>query len=754
MDLSRGRIFVLGVLVLSLVGTLLGRLWYVQVLAGPTFRAQAAANQVRAVVEPAPRGEIVDDEGRLLAADATEYVVTLDADTLSRQKDHGAAVLARLAPVLSDTQGAVTVQDLQNKIRSCGAPDPTDKTGQRKIQQPCNTGSPYQPVPVKALDPANVPDLQRALVVEERSELFPGVKISQQQVRKYPLGALAGQELGYLSTINAQQLVAPQYKGYQAADLIGQAGLEQQYDQQLRGTDAVQQLSVDSTGHVTGTLGATQPTAGSTLVTNLDAGLQQAVEKDLEKAISSAEAKGRLATTAAAVVMRVSDGAVLALASAPNYDPNQFTGGISTAAFGQLQDPNASAPLISRAYDAAYPPGSTFKAASAATILQNSLATPGTPVVCGSSFPVGNSVFHNFESEALGTITLTTALAKSCDTFFYPFAYNQWLADGAQRATAAEAAAPAREEFAKMAAAFGYGRGTGIDLPSEATGTLEDRAEFKKVADAEHQQFCAGARAHPDDPARQAADAAQCARPASDYEALQAGDAVQFAIGQGSTVNVTLLQQAVAYAAVANGGTIVTPRVAKAFVAPSGAVTPVATRAAGQLPVSPANLAAIRTGLRAVVTGGTAAGAGFDPQLEVAGKTGTADIASQTNDPYHLFSQPESWFASYQPASAPKYVVVALVEHGGQGADAAAPLVADIYKDMYGLDGHAAVWPGGQPPTTLPTPTTTGGFTPPQAGIIGVTPSAPLPPGRPDPQAVAAAQQALATANAKKKSTG
>jgi penicillin-binding protein 2 len=718
-------LFVLRVLVVSLVATLVGRLFYVQVLSGPTYRAQATANEVRALVTPAPRGEIVDDEGRPLADDRDEYVVTVDPTVLSAQKDSGAAVLARLAPVVGES-----VADLKDKIRLCGNKNPNGSV----IKQPCYAGSPYAPIPVKDFDPTDTAALQKALLLQERSELFPGIAISSQEVRQYPYGSVAGQELGYLEAISAKQLTEPAYKGYQSTDLVGQSGLEQEYDKQLRGTDSVQNVSVDAAGNVTGTVSQTQPVPGDTLVTNLDAGLQQQVEKSLAAGIKLAQSDGRLGTTAAAVVMNVHTGAVYALASLPDYDPNQFTGGISAADYAALTAPTASNPLISRAFSAAYPPGSTFKISSAATILQNGLATASTPVECGSSFPLGTSTFHNFEGEAKGEINLIQAIQYSCDIYFYRFAAAQWYADGNLRLTPSEKAHPDRQLFATMAKAFGYGSPTGIDLPNESSGILYDRAQTAAAAAYEQKQACIGAKTHPTQPAREAADAKICDTPSASLEALTGGDAIDFAIGQGGQVNVTLLQQAVAYAAVANGGTRVVPQIAKAFISPSGKVTLVAPKTAGRLPVSAANLASIRQGFMAVTQdpGGTGAGL-FPIALDVSGKSGTADVASSGV----LANEPESWFASYYPSNAPKYVTIVMVEHGSQGAIEAGHTNADILNEINGLSGKQAVWPKGTPPTALPKISATGAITAPQTGIIGVVRSPGMPGGTPDPIAVA-----------------
>jgi penicillin-binding protein 2 len=736
-DGARQRVFVLRVLVLSLIATLLGRLAYLQVLSGATYEQSAQSLNSRVLVDPAPRGQILDDQGRVLATNRYEYVVTVSNATINRQKDKGLAVLTRLSPIIG-----ISVKDLQDKIRLCGP----------KVPQPCYAGSPYQPVPVKYFEPDDQAALQQALMIQERSELFPGVDIGEQPVRVYPNGALAAHELGYIRPINADQLKSPTYKGYSATELIGQAGLEEQYDRLLRGTPASKTVSVNAAGDVIGTLSQVQPVPGQTLVTNLDGALQQAVENELEQGIKLAQGNGKLGTTASAVVVDTTNGAVIALASAPSFDPNIFVGNLSQAAYAQLSDPNASNPLISRAFSAAYAPGSTFKGSSATAILANGLTTPTATTKCPAQYQVGDQVFHNFEGEASAPLTIIGALERSCDTYFYSFAYDQWLADGDLRATPATQAKPAKEIFANTAKNFGYGSKTGIDLPNESAGILYDRAGLRKYWEATKADFCKGAEIYKtSDPVRAKTDLDQCN---AGYQ-LYGGEAVDFAIGQAAQVLATPLQQAMAYAAIGNGGTVFEPQLAKAFLNPDGSVASVVQpKVNGKLTAAEMGvLPTVMQGLRQVVVGtnGTATGAFQGPvgQLEVAGKTGTADVA----DKGPLASQPQSWFASVQPASSPRYAVVVMVEHGGQGADVAAKVTANIYKDIYGLDGHAMVFPGGVHPTALPTISATGAITPPTANVPPITPQAPLAPGTPDPLAVQAAQDALAAAAAKASST-
>lgn len=585
--------------------------------------------------------------------------------------------------------------------------------------------------------------------------MFPGVDIGEQSVRVYPDGALAAHELGYIRPINAEQLKSPTYKGYSATELIGQAGLEEQYDRLLRGTPSSKTVSVNAAGDVIGTVSQVQPVPGQTLVTNIDGALQQAVENELEQGIKLAQGNGKLGTTASAVVVDTTNGAVLAMASAPSFDPNVFVGNLSDAAYAQLSDPNASNPLISRAFSAAYAPGSTFKGSSATAILANGLTTATARTACPAQYTIPDSTpptsFSNFEGEASGPLTIGEALERSCDTYFYSYAYQQWIADGGLRGDAAHQAKPANEIFSTTAKSFGYGSKTGVDLPNESAGILYDRAGLQKYWEATKADFCKGAETYKvSDPERARIDSAQCT---SGYQ-LQAGEAVDFAIGQAAQVLVTPLQQAMAYAAIANGGTVYEPQIARAFLNPDGSVASVVQpKVKGKLTQAEINvLPTVMKGLQLVVSGpvGTANKAGFDTQLNVAGKTGTADVAAAGQP---LADQPQSWFASVQPADNPRYAVVVMVEHGGQGADVAAKVTANIYKDIYGLDGHAPVFPNGVRPTTLPAVSPTGAITAPQTGILPITPQAPLAPGTPDPVAVKNAQDELAAAAAKAAST-
>ncbi|MGZ4618713.1 MAG: penicillin-binding protein 2 [Frankiaceae bacterium] len=681
------RITVLRVLVLSMLITLGTRLWYLQVMEGSRYNEVAAGSAVRDVVTPAVRGLIVDDMGRPLVENRTSLVITVDRSALARQRDSGRAVLARVGAVLGQKP-----QDLTDRIRLCTA----------TVGQPCWNGSPYQPVPI-AEDVAS----ERALTVIEHPEDYPGVAAEVRAVRAYPLGSLASHDLGYLSPASQDEVAKNRDLN---GVLVGRSGLEGSYDTVLRGHDGIKRVAVDRFGRLSKVISEQAPVGGSTLVLSMDAKVQKVLEDALRHGIDRAHFEHKPADTAAGVVLDAQTGQVVALASVPGYDPAQFVGGISAANYQHLLDPAAGTPLISRAVQGSYPPGSTFKIVSASTAMTNMGATGDALYNCPSDLQVGNTSFHNFDSEALGPITLHEALVASCDTVFYKFAYDAWLQDGGLRRGPGPYP-PANEWFSKMARAFGLGRPTGIDLPGETSGLVTDRESRQALWNQMKDTYCRRAKTgYPEDrdPARAAYLTKLASENCADGYLYRGGDATQFAIGQ-NVVDVSPLQLAVAYAAVANGGKVLSPRMVKAVIGSDGKVTqetkPVVT---GHLPVAPETLSYIRDALAGVVTSGTASGAfgGFPLNvLPLAGKTGTAETYSDGDI---------SWFASFGPVNNPRYVVLVVIPNSGQGARFAAPTVREVWEGIYGINREAAL-PQGQQPATLPCLLADGSVAPPPA---------------------------------------
>jgi penicillin-binding protein 2 len=681
------RLFVLRVLVLSIFLTLFGRLWFLQVAAGEDYDLAASNNRVREVVAPAPRGEVLDVTGTELVRNRTALVVSVNRALLLREPDDGQAVLERLSALLGKPADAIAAE-----IRPCGG----------DVQPPCWRGSPYQPVPVQEYAATDTAGLERVLAIEEHREDFPGVTAQFAAVRDYPQGTLAAHTLGYLGPISQPEVGTEGYEGVRPDALVGRAGVEATYDTALRGRDGVEQLLVDHVGRVTGKAGETAPRTGDTLVLSIHAGVQQAAEQALARAVERARSRpsrdgsGMLrADSGSVVVLEAKTGRIVAMASYPSYDPAVFVGGATPEQFADLVDEGKGAPLVFRAIQGGYAPASTFKPIStAAAVMSGDYPLRGLYPCPGRYAPLGGK--SNFEARGLGTIDLRTSLVKSCDTVYYKFAYEQWLRDGGN-----DPVAEPRDPMIAMAKAFGLGRPTGVDLPSERSGTVADREFLRTRWEQTKDNRCAGATNPALSEERRRLNREFC----EDGHRFRGGDAANFAIGQGDTL-VTPLQLATVYAALGNGGTLVTPHVGRALLsAYGGDVTHIAPPPAGTVPVSPEVLDYMRSALAGVTQpGGTAAGAFAGLPVPVAGKTGTGEVAGK---------QDTSWFASFAPADDPELVVVGMVSQGGTGGTIAAPMVREVYDAIYGLGGSPELLPGGKLPDALPSRRPDGSIAPP-----------------------------------------
>ncbi|MCW2706978.1 MAG: penicillin-binding protein 2, partial [Frankiales bacterium] len=278
-DRSRGRIVVLRVVVLSILMTLLGRLAYLQVAQGASYRSAASQNRVRDIVTTAARGQILDDQGNALVTNRIALVVSVNRSIVLRTKNSGADELLRLSRVIG-----VSVAGINRQITPCVYSKP-DGTRIKAIDG-CWKGSPYQPVPIKSYRSDNIVEIHRVLMIAEHEELFPGITAQYEAVREYPGTTLAAHVLGYLGPITADDIKAdPNYSKLAPGAQIGRAGVEAVYDKQLRGTDGVQQLKVDKDGNPVGTQSETPAVAGDNLVLSIDSGVQKATEKALADGI-------------------------------------------------------------------------------------------------------------------------------------------------------------------------------------------------------------------------------------------------------------------------------------------------------------------------------------------------------------------------------------------------------------------------------------------------------------------------------------
>ncbi|MFI0542373.1 penicillin-binding protein 2 [Streptomyces sp. WSLK1-3] len=657
------RLVVIQILVLSLLGTLGGRLWYLQIREGDAYAKEASGNHVQQVVEPAVRGSILDARGVALADNETRLVVSASRTDLLKMKDDGKAVLTKLAKVLG-----MSAKDVMLKVRLCDA----------KTPQPCWNGSPYQPIPIT--DEATP---KQALQIRERAEDFPGITAEPEAVRRYaaPGKSNAAQVLGYLSPVTDDEITKAQDTDspYLRSDQVGRSGLEREYDKALRGKAGVTRYEVDNLGRVIGQAEADEAQPGANLVTSIDARVQRVAEFELNDAMKEARkqfddntGENYKADSGAVIVMEAKTGRIVAMASNPTYDPNAWVGGISAKDYAKLTGKKSNYPLLNRAIQGQSAPGSTFKVISTAAAVEAGYDFDGR-YPCTSSYSVGGQVFKNFESENFGPINLGRALEVSCDTVFYGLAHREWQRDGGINPKKGEP----KDYFFKAAHQFGLGKETGIDLPNEVAGRVPDRQWKQSYWNANKDGWCKTGKK----------DGSYVEKIA--YEnclegnKMRAGDEINYSIGQGDTL-VTPIQMATIYAAISNGGTLYNPTVGKAVVSADGKkVDEIKPTSHGKLPISRTTLSKMDEALAGVATRGTAAWrfaqVGWpQDKIPMHAKTGTAEVYGK---------QTTSWFATYTK----DYSIVMTISQGGTGSGASGPAVRNIYDALYGVSDDGTI---------------------------------------------------------------
>jgi penicillin-binding protein 2 len=632
---TRTRLRVLAALVVFMFSALATRLWFLQVLASDQFSALADQNQVRLVPIQPERGLILDRNGVPLVSNRPSTILTVDRLGMGGDAE---GVLYRLSTLLG-----VPVQDLIDRLDSVKY-------------------LPYQPVPVAEDVPKEI-----VFYIKEHPDLFKGVNYELGAVRDYPEGSLAAHILGYVGEISDAQLRETQFRGYRPGDIVGHAGVESTYDVYLHGVDGLRGIQVNAQGLVLDDdFGGKAAQAGDNLVLSIDSKVQALTEAALRQGIALARHtiyRGNTlfkAPAGAAIVMDPNTGQIIAMASYPSYDPSIFLGGLSRRESVSLDyacpngkdvcQPTHDLPLLNRVTQGQYPAGSTFKPFVAAAALKEGIAKMDGRYACPPGYvvphDVSGHVFHNWSSANYGNISIPQAFAISCDTVFYQFGYDfflKWFRSG-----------KTDEVMQRDLEEMGFGRKTGIDIAGEFSGKVPTDASVRAIFQNNPKVF-------------------------GDYPGWQAGDNVVLSIGQGF-LQVTPLQLAVAYSALANGGTLWQPHLGLKVQSPDGQlVRKIQPQAIGHFPLSKRQITFLRNALNGVTVYGTAHSTfeGFPlTTYPVAGKTGTADIVPQ---------QPTSWFAGMAPSNDPKYVVVAMVEQGGHGATTAAPIVRRILEGLFGL---------------------------------------------------------------------
>jgi penicillin-binding protein 2 len=475
----------------------------------------------------------------------------------------------------------------------------------------------------------------------ERQRDFPGINLQKTYLRSYPEGPTAAHILGQTGRIGPEEIAAYRRKGYQGDETVGKSGVEQRYEEFLTGTPGRSVVEVDAAGEPQGReyLSSRAPVPGRNIQLSIDLPTQQALESGLADAAAVTGAKG-----AAGVAMDPRTGEVLALASYPTFNPEVFVKRKQKEI--ERINKDEAFPLLDRAIAGVYPAGSTFKPITAAAAVGNGLLGVDEELESSSDITLHKQVFRNFELRSHGMIALPTALEVSSDTFFYQVADRLW-----QDQDESKRVYPLQDE----AREFGLGRRTGVDLPSESAANVPDPPWKRKAfADPQYTDF---------------------------QRSWLAGDTIQLGVGQGFT-QVTPIQMATAYAAIANGGTLVTPTVGQSVRDPNGRVVQQLSAGRPTRQIEIAGLEQIREGLYLAANGvggtSTSVFANLPDDAKVAGKTGTAEPGDGGED--------HSWFVGYAPFDDPTIVVAVVIERGGTGANAAAPVVCRTMGANLGFD--------------------------------------------------------------------
>jgi penicillin-binding protein 2 len=634
------RIGILGAVALLAFGVLFFRLWALQVLSGPQYLQAALDNQIRSIRVEAPRGQILDREGRPLVINLPGTAVELHPADLPMTWAARLHELRRLSRIVH-----VPVNEMLRGIKARGS-------------------DPVTPVVVRE-------DVKRTAPVNylyEHAQEFPGVSVTNTYVRYYPHGDLAAQVLGYVNEISASQLKQLQRKGYSAGDKIGEAGVEASYDSYLRGHGGLAQLRVDSLGRPRSQLVTKrQPTPGESIKLTIDEKLQSAAQNAILYGINQAYLNKHWEADGGAIVaLDPRDGSIRAMASYPTYNPSIYTGHVTAKRLAaQGLTPSTAEqrnyPSLDRASNGVYPAGSTFKPVTALAAMQTGKLLPSTSLPCTGSYTVYSEfdgsvseVFHNVDPFIDEPMTLPTALAVSCDTWFYQLGYEFYKAPSSEG-----------HPLQAWASRFGFGRKTGVDVGPESPGLLPT-PEWRK------RNFTAKT-----DPGNWQIDSQ-----------WKPGDSIQLAIGQKDLL-VTPLQMARFYALIANGGKLVRPHLAMQ-VEEGGGTPHSPPRVVHTFPAPvPQSVGLNATYLNAVRDGlwqathsstGTSTSVFGNFPIPIAGKTGTAQKDPSTDQ------KDQSWWCGYGPAESttpPQLVVCALIENGGFGADAAAPAALQVFKQYF-----------------------------------------------------------------------
>ena len=607
----KSRINATGIFAGTVIGALFMRLWNMQVISSSSYTEQAEKNRTRSISTHAARGRILDRNGAVLVGNRPSLVVLAEQSVLEDE-----AELHILAALIGIPKAVLRL----------------------KIE---DSSQGLQRGRVIAVD------VSRRVVsfINAHPSLFDGVSIEARSQRSYPLGSLAGQVLGYTGVITSEQLKASQDNQdegkitYEPGDVVGQSGIEASYENVLQGIKGEQVVFVDADGNIVNHSSSVEAQSGSDVVLTLDADIQKAAEDSLSSTIKRLQEHGKPdCFGGCAIAMDVTNGEIIAMASAPSFSPNVFVGGISSDDWDMLSSKSSHNPLLNRGIGGQYPSASTIKPLSALAALNEGIATPQSSYMCTGYWTGFGAAFGQYcwLHTGHGPMTLQTGITHSCDVVFYEVGkgfFYFFFKDGLQQ----------------MFKKWGLGSKSQIDLPGELQGRIPDEAWKREYF-----------ASYPDD-----------------AKAWQGGDNTNLAIGQGDLL-VTPLQMLCVYAGIANRGSIPQPHLMKSIKSTSNSGSIIDYKCSTRISVDEKDeyMDLIQRGLYGVIYEESQAQASHFTNMKekVAGKTGTAETSHET---------PTGWFIAYAPYDKPRYVVASVLENSGFGSDGAMYVVRDILGALY-----------------------------------------------------------------------
>ncbi|KMT47375.1 penicillin-binding protein [Fannyhessea vaginae] len=607
----KSRINATGIFAGTIIGALFMRLWNMQVISSSSYTEQAEKNRTRSISTHAARGRILDRNGAVLVGNRPSLVVLAEQSVLDDE-----AELQILAALIGIPKAVLRL----------------------KIE---DSSQGLQRGRVIAVD------VSRRVIsfINAHPSLFGGVSIEARSQRSYPLGSLAGQVLGYTGIITSEQLKASQGNQdegkitYEPGDVVGQSGIEASYENVLQGIKGEQVVFVDADGNIVNHSSSVEPQSGSDVVLTLDADIQKAAEDSLSSTIKRLQEHGKPdCFGGCAIAMDVTNGEIIAMASAPSFSPNMFVGGISSDDWDMLSSKSSHNPLLNRGIGGQYPSASTIKPLSALAALNEGIATPQSSYMCTGYWTGFGAAFGQYcwLHTGHGAMTLQTGITHSCDVVFYEVGKGFFYSSN-------------KDGLQQMFKKWGLGSKSQIDLPGELQGRIPDEAWKREYF-----------ASYPDD-----------------AKAWQGGDNTNLAIGQGDLL-VTPLQMLCVYAGIANRGSIPQPHLMKSIKSTSNSGSIIDYKCSTRISIDEKDeyMDLIQRGLYGVIYEESQAQASHFTNMKekVAGKTGTAETSHET---------PTGWFIAYAPYDKPRYVVASVLENSGFGSDGAMYVVRDILGALY-----------------------------------------------------------------------